>query len=252
MAQQPIHSVLFDNPDYDQSHAAGQGVEDLQFYQTTYAEGNYGYAPQMMASGYEGQREVGASSGSFWSAFGTGGFADEPPLLEELGINFSHIQGKSLAVLNPLRTVDRHIMDDADLAGPLLFCFLYGMFLLLSGKPHFGYIYGVAMLGCFSLYLILNLMSEMPIEGYRVASVLGYCMLPMVILSGLGVIFQLDGNLGFCFTFAAVAWCTFAASGMFVSVQQMSEQRGLVAYPVGLFYTCFALMAMFTNTPTVK
>ena len=48
----------------------------------------------------------------------------------ELGINFSHIRAKSLAVLNPLRHVDEHIMDDADLAGPLLFVFCFGTFLL--------------------------------------------------------------------------------------------------------------------------
>lgn len=49
----------------------------------------------------------------------------------ELGINFSHIRVKSMTVLNPLQHVDEHIMDDADLAGPLLFFFLFGMLLLL-------------------------------------------------------------------------------------------------------------------------
>lgn len=33
---------------------------------------------------------------SWISAFGSGGFDDEPPLLEELGINFSHIKNKVL------------------------------------------------------------------------------------------------------------------------------------------------------------
>lgn len=50
----------------------------------------------------------------------------------ELGINFEHIQQKSLAALNPLKTPDRHIMDDADLAGPLFFGFCFGMFLLFA------------------------------------------------------------------------------------------------------------------------
>lgn len=50
--------------------------------------------------------------------------------LSELGINIAHIQYKSLAVLNPLRHVDEHIMDDADLAGPLLFFFCFGVSLL--------------------------------------------------------------------------------------------------------------------------
>lgn len=50
--------------------------------------------------------------------------------LTELGVNFSHIRDKSMTVLNPLRGVDEHIMDDADLAGPLIFCFCFGTCLL--------------------------------------------------------------------------------------------------------------------------
>lgn len=61
----------------------------------------------------------------------TGIEGQEPPLLQELGINFDHILAKSLTVLNPLRRVDPHIMDDADLAGPLVFCFVFASFLLL-------------------------------------------------------------------------------------------------------------------------
>lgn len=48
----------------------------------------------------------------------------------ELGINLPHIRAKSLAVLNPILRVDEHIMDDADLAGPLLFIICFGTFLL--------------------------------------------------------------------------------------------------------------------------
>ena len=55
----------------------------------------------------------------------------ESPPRAELGINFDHILQKSLTVLNPLRSVDPHIMDDADLAGPLVFCFVFASFLLL-------------------------------------------------------------------------------------------------------------------------
>ena len=55
----------------------------------------------------------------------------------ELGINFSHIWAKSLTVLNPLRRVDARIMDDADLAGPLLFCFFFATFLLFVSDEIF-------------------------------------------------------------------------------------------------------------------
>jgi len=39
--------------------------------------------------------------------------------------------GQTLAVLNPVARIDQHIMDDSDLAGPFLFCALFGTFLLL-------------------------------------------------------------------------------------------------------------------------
>lgn len=118
------------------------------------------------------------------SAFGASSLSDdEPPLLEELGINFLHIKNKGMVVLNPFKTIDKHIMDDADLAGPLIFCFLFGGFLLLSGKLQFGYIYGISFLGVLSMYFLLNLMADLGLDVWRTASVLGYCLLPMVLLS---------------------------------------------------------------------
>lgn len=71
------------------------------------------------------------------NAFGTGGLPGEPSLMEELDINLPHVWDKSLAVLNPFHKFspdhpkDAHMMDDTDLAGPLLFCFVFGMLLLL-------------------------------------------------------------------------------------------------------------------------
>ncbi|KAF0427351.1 Yip1-domain-containing protein [Gigaspora margarita] len=239
-----VHSVLFDN---GESYDYGS-PETLQFYSTPYGYPNNAYIQQ--SSSYYAQQPYpaynnGGNTGGFWSAFGTGGFPGEPPLLDELGINFEHIKSKSLAVLNPLRTVDKDIMADTDLAGPLLFCLIFGVCLLLTGKIHFGYIYGVALLGCFSIYMILNLMSESGIDGYRTASVLGYCLLPMVLLSCVGVVVPLSGPIGLFASALAVGWCTYSSSTMFVTVLQMSEQRILVAYPVGMLYVCFALMTIF-------
>ncbi|CAG8644987.1 12925_t:CDS:2 [Funneliformis caledonium] len=245
MSQEQVHSVLFDSgATYDYV-----SPEKLEFYDTNYGDPSYTatsntayYSPQ--TSQYPGYHH-GGNTGSFWSAFGTGGFDDEPPLLEELGINFSHIKTKSLAVLNPLKIADKNIMDDTDLAGPLLFCLVFGVSLLLNSKVHFGYIYGVALLGWVSIYMILNLMSESGVDGYRTASVLGYCLLPLVLLSCVGVAFPLSGPPGLVASALAIIWCTYSSSTMFVTVLQMSEQRILVAYPVGLLYACFALMTIF-------
>ncbi|TFK25700.1 Yip1-domain-containing protein [Coprinopsis marcescibilis] len=188
------------------------------------------------------------SQGGWWTAFGTGGFEGEPPLLEELGINFGHIRVKSLTVLNPLRQIDSRIMDDADLAGPIIFFFCFGISLLFSGKPNFGYIYGVGLFGSVSMYTLLNLMSERGIDAYRTASVLGYCLLPMVGVGLISVMVALDGTFGYLLTMLSILWCTYSASGIFVAVLQMSEQRLLVAYPTGLLYGCFALLTVFSGT----
>lgn len=40
-----------------------------------------------------------------------------------------------MTVLNPLQRIDEHIMDDADLAGPILFLFGFGTFLLFVSPP---------------------------------------------------------------------------------------------------------------------
>ncbi|KAF8664365.1 hypothetical protein AX16_000737 [Volvariella volvacea WC 439] len=200
---------------------------------------------QGISSGYGGNIQ----SGGWWTAFGTGGFEGEPPLLEELGINFSHIRAKSLTVLNPLQRVDERIMDDADLAGPIMFLLCFGMCLLLAGKSNFGYIYGVGLFGSASIYTLLNLMSETGIDAYRVTSVLGYCLLPMVGVSAINVMVSLDGTLGYFFSILSILWCTYSASGIFVAVLRMSEQRLLVAYPVGLLYGCFALLSVFSGGP---
>lgn len=111
-----------------------------------------------------GQQQAPPAAGSFFDPTSMGGintdpfaanvdpYADEPPLLEELGINFDHITQKTLAVVNPLRSTDANILHDSDLAGPLVFIVAFGCFLLLSGKVSFGYIYGIGVLGTETLH----------------------------------------------------------------------------------------------------
>jgi hypothetical protein len=61
-----------------------------------------------------------------------------------------------------------------------------------SGKAQFNYIYGVGFLGSASLYVLLNLMSETGIDAYRVVSILGYCLLPMVGVGAVSIVLTLE------------------------------------------------------------
>jgi hypothetical protein len=105
-------------------------------------------------------------------------------------------------------------------------------------------------------------MSEQGIDAYRVTSVLGYCLLPMVGVGAVSIMitlkyvplpfecypysaYYLSGLAGYLLSLLSILWCTYAASGIFVAVLRMSDQRLLVAYPVGLLYGCFALLSVF-------
>ena len=172
-------------------------------------------------------------------------FENEPPLLEELGINFDHIFKKTKSVLNPFAKPHESIIHDEDLAGPLVFCIAYGFSLLLMGKVQFGFIYGVTALGCVSMYALLNLMLEKGISAICVGSTLGYCLLPMVILSFISLVLPLNGLLGLFVSLIFIFWCSISASNLFVSAHNMANQQILVLYPCFLLYGIFALLNAF-------
>ncbi|KAL4877267.1 surface antigen-domain-containing protein [Aspergillus karnatakaensis] len=297
-----------------QPYGAQSSTQNLQFYPSSYSSvsghttpsqasyGGFGASSIPASQGYPIGAGVAGGYGGFGSptagvsgrmgeqgglrtgwlaAFGTEGYDGEPPLLEELGVNFEHIRTKTLTVLNPFARIDQHLMDDSDLYGALLYIVLYGTFLLLSGKVFYGYIYGVAVFGTVALHLILSLMSPAspldpsssqapnaadPSSNYdphnkpgsighfsatltfpRSASVLGYCFLPLVLTSLLGILVPMDTMFGYLLTTAAVGWCTYSSSGMFCTVARMSGMRGLVAYPLALFYVVFGIMGIFSS-----
>ena len=91
---------------------------------------------------------------------GDGEFGEEPPLLEELGVNFTDIWAKTLFILLPNKQIPKQTADDVDLGGPLLFCLLLGVALLLRGKVQFGFIYGFAVFGAVAIWLVLNVLHD--------------------------------------------------------------------------------------------
>jgi len=176
---------------------------------------------------------------------GSLGDEEEPPLLEELGIDPEAIVQKTLNVLNPRRSTDPAMLQDTDLAGPLVFCLAFGSFLLLAGKLQFGAIYGVGLLGCVALYGLLNVMSTNGVGLGVVISVLGYCLLPVVGLAGLNVMVSLQGVLGAVLALFTILWCSWSASKLFITALSMHHQQPLVAYPCALVYSVFALITVF-------
>lgn len=116
------------------SFAAPSFAQSLS--QPHYAPPPYGAPPPARFSALP----ASGSSGELYrhpvgGAVGHATFDDEPPLLEELGIDLRHILRKTRSMLTPF-AADAALCDDADLAGPLVFAAALGVCHLLARKDN--------------------------------------------------------------------------------------------------------------------
>ena len=170
---------------------------------------------------------------------------EELPLLEELGINPQNIKNKIFGVIT-LKRIDKKFLEDSDMAGPLLIFLLFAFSLVLQYKINFGYIYGISLFGSILLFLLLNLMSKNNgILLYNTISVLGYCLIPIVLLSFIAVFLDMKNIFGGILSLVAIVLSSLNASRFFEIGLDMYSQRWLIFYPVALFYTCFVLVTIY-------
>ena len=74
---------------------------------------------------------------------------------------------------------------------------------------------------------------------------MGYCMIPIVLLSFLNVFLALNTLIGAIFSVIAIIFSSYSATIFFEEVLCMKEQKWLIFYPVTLFYTFFVFLAIF-------
>jgi hypothetical protein len=218
--------------------------------------GGFGGTMQPAAAPRASVFDPSQMTGSMGGSVPMDSLEDEPPLLEELGINLEHIAMKTKAVVVPFRRFSKGtalmepsvIVEDADLAGPLAFALLLGGLMVMHGKIQFGYIYGFGLFGCLSMTAVLNLMSPVQaVSVWTVTSILGYALLPVDVLAalklllmpiGLDVIVRLWAVL-------TVLWSTTASTRLLELGCGMTDQRYLLAYPIALLYSAFVLITIF-------
>ncbi|KAF5959172.1 hypothetical protein HYC85_000381 [Camellia sinensis] len=182
------------------------------------------------------------------------GFEDEPPLLEELGINTRQIWSKTVSIANPFR-VNANLHEDADLSGPFLFVMAFGLFQLLAGKLHFGILLGWVTVSALFLYIVFNMLAGRNgnLDLYRCVSLIGYCMLPMVILSAIGLFLPQGGAAIFVIAGVFVIWSTRVCTRLLVELASCGdEHRGLIAYACFLIYMLFSLLLSEVCKSTAK
>ena len=199
-----------------------------------------------------GSATASTSSGPIYTGPSVGGggsanFDDEEPLLDELGIHPDQIWSKIRSVLNPFR-VNHTVHKDSDLSGPILLYMSFCLFQLLAGKIQFGVILGWIVVSSIFLYFVFNMLAGRTgnLDLHTCTSVVGYCMLPVVIFSALSLFLPVDGVIRLSVAAIFVLWATRASTGLVVSLADGGdEHRGLIAYASFLIYTLFSLLVIF-------
>mmetsp|Transcript_58965 Transcript_58965/g.105167 ORF Transcript_58965/g.105167 Transcript_58965/m.105167 type:complete len:252 (-) Transcript_58965:480-1235(-) len=248
-----ISSVLWDDgPSQETGGMRSNPHSNDGFFNSDYSAP--GQSSATMASGGRGSFNAPPATYNppFNEPYGGSNFDEaEKPLLEELGIDFAHIKRKVTVIINPFKhCMDAQLAQDADLAGPFFFTCLLGCLLLLTGKVHFGYIFGMGVTGCVFLWALLNVMCEKAVELQYTISVLGYCLCPTIVLGFWRIVAVIGLNfvpwwLSWPTGITMIGWSSFCATKMFVDGLGMAEQKWLILYPVTLLYSTFALISIF-------
>ena len=122
------------NHNNNNNNTLANSSQNMNFYNGGFGsnEANLNNSPPVFESipGLASAGSIG-SGGTINSSRSSGGrgadaYANEPPLLEELGIDFPFILRKTSAILKFYRPVEPELAKDSDLGGPLVFCLLLG------------------------------------------------------------------------------------------------------------------------------
>lgn len=77
-------------------------------------------------------------------------------------------------------------------------------------------------------------------------SILGYGLLPMLVLGFLGVFFSLNKGIGTVIALLIALWSSYAASNfMNVLMKESKDRKALIMYPLFLYYLSFTLIVIF-------
>ena len=178
-------------------------------------------------------------------------FEDEPPILEELGIDLSGILKKSRSVL--LGRVGADSLRDVDMGGPLIFAACLAALHLLHGKLHFGVILGWSAVSCTAFWFIVHQLAGLGsqsnkecIDLYNCSACLGYCLLPMLTTNVVAVFLPHASKVSVGLFGAASVYCALLAAKLVIKrAPFMAEQFSMIAYPAFLYYLTLSLISLY-------
>lgn len=176
----------------------------------------------------------------------TGHLPNDPPLLQELGIDLSLIKIESQLPFRVLRNNSFHKSSSTDLTGPIIFLIFFMFILMLNGKAHFGYIYLISLSASSFIYALLSLISQNGTNLTVCCSVMGYSLTPILFFAVLNLVLRWAGLyfrvfLGIGFSL----WSAYTASNVLCRCYDLGSKTIILGYPLILSYICFILMILF-------
>eukprot|EP00775_Hariotina_reticulata_P010855 gene10855-11009_t len=176
-------------------------------------------------------------------------FEDEPPLLEELGIDIPAILERTKSIL--LYQMKSSCLDELDFGGALIFLLLLGGLHLLLGKVHFGVLLGWSVVQSILLWFVVNQIASneaaehRALDLYSCCCIVGYGMVPLIFLS-IAVLLTPKGPVSAVLAILATAWCALIAATVLARISHaLAEVRSLVMFPCFLLYGSFALLTVY-------
>ena len=143
-------------------------------------------------------------------------------------------------VLNPFSKNDilnKEILD-WDLWGPLIFTIILSFCQTSIHKQNqFMLIFFIFWIGCFIIYLNGRFFGS-KLSFYCYACLLGYSLVPFIIVSLPMVIFKFHRVLKFLFSLFAVCWSSYVSFG-FIKNKVDINKIFLMVYPIGMLYFFF-------------
>ncbi|BAM39283.1 uncharacterized protein TOT_010000742 [Theileria orientalis strain Shintoku] len=143
---------------------------------------------------------------------------EDPPLLEELGINVVDIYNHMMSVLLPKRG-SLSFKNYDDLYGPLLIFVAFAVCLMVSGKICFSTIYVLFVFCNLGIYMLFNFLNETYVSFSKTVTILGYSLLPLCVTPVFGLLSRFIRIVPVLMVYVFVLWSTVSASYLFQVVR---------------------------------
>ncbi|KAI8466887.1 MAG: hypothetical protein J3K34DRAFT_432316 [Monoraphidium minutum] len=176
-------------------------------------------------------------------------FEDEPPLLEELGIDLGAILRSTRAIL--LHQMRSPALEALDAGGALMFMLALGGLHLLMGKVHFGVILGWSVAQSVVVYFVANQVASNDgsvaggLDLYSCCCVTGYGMVPLIVVSA-ALLLVPKGPACVALSALGAVWSAITAAKVLARMSPgLQEARSLMVAPCLLMYGSFALLGVY-------